>query len=227
MSLLLRGASKHWRELCWKAHQAFLWQHLKMWGVSHHNTNPLWQLSHIHIDPKLLHIKPVKKNITFPCSYLHLSTLFSSFHSCPSFLSSHRPRGKIHLLILRLKSFRGLITRAENCRMSQNFSEQLWQHFWSRRSVIKLLSINYQCKQEQSLIQASVTQFSWIITDCSCPRADVTRVWGLIHYFCCKCVIYRYEDKLMGVYGCISARAFSSGVICFDQIHSNLSFPAH
>lgn len=68
--------------------------------------------------------------------------------------------------------------------------------------------------------EASVTQFSWIITDRSCPRADVTRVWGImcIHYFCCKCVIYRYEDKLMGVYVCIFSTAFSSGVICVDEM---------
>ncbi len=108
MSLLLRGASKHWRELCWKAHQAFLWQHLKMWGVSHHNTNPLWQLSHIHIDPKLLRIKPVKKNITFPCSILasfHPFFFLSFLSLLPLFPPAQR---KIHLLILRLKSFRGL-----------------------------------------------------------------------------------------------------------------------
>lgn len=73
--------------------------------------------------------------------------------------------------------------------------------------------------------EASVAQFSWIITDCSCPRADVTSVWGLIHYFCCKCVIYRYEDKLVGVYVCIFSTCilFGSNLLRWDPQQSIFS----
>lgn len=68
--------------------------------------------------------------------------------------------------------------------------------------------------------------FHWSWNRLSMPQSsikgqDVTRVWGImcIHYFCCRCVIYRYEDKLLGI--CLyafSSYAFSLGVICFGEM---------
>lgn len=115
------------------------------------HTNPQWQLSHVHTDPEVPHVKPAKwQYITIPCSE------HASFHSFFFFfiLSFQSllvlipvAQSKTHLLVLRLKSFRGLYYQRKNRRMSQNIWEWLWRLIWSKLSVMKVLSNNNHFKQ--------------------------------------------------------------------------------
>lgn len=63
--------------------------------------------------------------------------------------------------------------------------------------------------------EASVIQFSWIIVDHSCPR-----VWEIMcfHYLCCKCVIFRYVGKFVGICVCIFSICIIFGSNLFGEM---------
>lgn len=155
----------HWLELCWKGHQTSfdsIWSYGESVTLY---TNPLWQLSHIHIDPKLLHIKPVKwQYITIPCS-VHASFYpfrpFLSFLSSPSFLSSHWHRAKHfktkklpRALLPEQRAAELVKTFQTDCGSTSDLSSVLW-------TCCQIISFSSSWGKVWS--EASVMPFSWIM----------------------------------------------------------------